>query len=363
MRCVVEINHPAQVHLLRNLYFSLIKNNHFVKVFTKNDSTISSLLSLYNIPHSFIGRKGSGTVGKLFAQIWFDLKMLNYILFHKISIGIGSSITNDHIAALTQMKSIHLSDDDEEVVPLMSKYAYPFSTTILTPQCCKFTNFQGKIINYMGYHELAYLHPNKFNPDISAISELGVKQGEVFFIMRFNSFTAHHDIGIRGLSLGQKIELVNTLSKRGKVFITAEKMIEPELSQYQLKISPTKIHSLLYYATMFLGDSQTMTSEAAVLGTPSIRCNTFVGRISYLEEEEDKYGLTYGFKPDDFPSLLNKVEELLRMEDLKEEWQRRRQKMLADKIDVTAFLVWFIENYPESVGVMKQNPDYQYIFR
>jgi hypothetical protein len=37
--------------------------------------------------------------------------------------------------------------------------------------------------------------------------------------------------------------------------------------------------------------------------------------------------------------------------------------MLSEKIDVTAFLVWFIENYPESVTVMRQNPDYQYNFR
>ncbi len=31
--------------------------------------------------------------------------------------------------------------------------------------------------------------------------------------------------------------------------------------------------------------------------------------------------------------------------------------MLADKIDVTAFMVWFVENYPASVKVMQENPD------
>lgn len=33
---------------------------------------------------------------------------------------------------------------------------------------------------------------------------------------------------------------------------------------------------------------------------------------------------------------------------LREEFYRRREKMLSDKIDVTAFLTWFIENYPDS---------------
>jgi uncharacterized protein len=363
MRCVLEINHPAQVHLLRNLYLLLTNKNHFVKVFIKNDPAISSLMNLYKIPYCFIGKKGKGILGKLFAQVWFDLRMLFYILPRNISIGIGSSITNDHIAALTRMKSIHLSDDDEDVVPLMSKYAYPFSTIILSPQCCIFKNHKEKNITYSGYHELAYLHPKRFNPDSSVLHELSIRQGEPFFVLRFNSFTAHHDIGIRGLSLEQKLGLINVLSEKGKVFITTEKKIEPELSQYQLKISPVKIHSLLYYATMFIGDSQTMTSEAAVLGTPAIRCNSFVGRISYLEEEEHVYGLTYGFKPEDFSSLLTKVQELLSIPDLREEWQRRRQRMLAEKIDVTAFIFWFIENYPESVKIMRENKDYQYNFK
>ena len=119
----------------------------------------------------------------------------------------------------------------------------------------------------------------------------------------------------------------------------------------------------MYYATMFIGDSQTMTSEAAVLGTPSIRCNTFVGRIHYLEEEEYKYGLTYGFRPDQTEAMFQKIEELLVMPNLKQEWQARRQKMLSEKIDYSRFLTWFIENYPESARIMRENPDYQWRFK
>ena len=51
------------------------------------------------------------------------------------------------------------------------------------------------------------------------------------------------------------------------------------------------------------------------------------------------------------------------MSNLREVFQQRRQKMLSDKIDVTAFYTWFIENYPESAKIMKQNPDYQLKFK
>ena len=114
---------------------------------------------------------------------------------------------------------------------------------------------------------------------------------------------------------------------------------------------------------MLIGDSQTMTSEAAVLGTPAIRCNTFVGRISYLEEEEHQYNLTYGFLPTNTDAMFKKIEELLAIPNLKAVWQERRQDMLKDKIDVTAFYVWFIENYPESVRIMRENPEYQNVFK
>ena len=40
-----------------------------------------------------------------------------------------------------------------------------------------------------------------------------------------------------------------------------------------------------------------------------------------------------------------------------------RFRMLAEKIDLAKFLVWFIEDYPESRKIMSENPDYQFNFR
>lgn len=42
---------------------------------------------------------------------------------------------------------------------------------------------------------------------------------------------------------------------------------------------------------------------------------------------------------------------------LREEFQRRREKMLSDKIDVTAFLTYFIENYPASAAEARNAND------
>jgi hypothetical protein len=101
----------------------------------------------------------------------------------------------------------------------------------------------------------------------------------------------------------------------------------------------------LAFANLFVGDSQSMTIEAAVLGTPAIRCNTFVGRCPVIEELEQLYKLTFGFLPRDEKSMLDMVKDLMRSDNLKDEWSKRRDTMLEDKIDLTAWMVPFVENY------------------
>ena len=157
--------------------------------------------------------------------------------------------------------------------------------------------------------------------------------------------------------------LIDILEKQGDVYITSERDLEPQFEKYRLNINPLDIHHVMSYAKLYIGDSQSMAVEAAMLGVPSVRFNDFAGKISVLEELEHKYGLTYGIKTDKPDQLYEKIEELLAMPDLQEKFQLRRQSMLADKIDVTAFFVWFIENYPESARIMNENPDYQLRFK
>jgi len=357
MNILMDIAHPAHVHLLRNTYYELKNRGHNVFVTVKDIPSARILLEKYQIPYIYLGGKKDTLIGKALLQIGYNLKVWWLVISKKIEIGFGSSVTLTHISALTGMKSIFLDDDDDDVEPLVVKYAHPFADVVLSPDCAKRTS--SKLITYRGYHELAYLHPNNFTPDVSVLTEIGLNPDETYFVLRFNAFKAHHDVGVKGLSIENKRKLITYLETKGKVFITTERNIDDEFKQYQLLLSPEKVHSLIYYATMLIGDSQTMTSEAAVLGTPAIRSNSFVGRISYLEEEEHTYGLTFGFLPNAFEAVMKKIEELLSISNLKEMWQERRMEMLRDKIDVTAFFVWFIENYPESKRIMAEDPGFQ----
>ncbi len=361
MKVLIDINHPAHVHLLRNVYKMLMDKGNEVMVVVKEIPSAIKLLDLYGIPYVNIGEKDDSIAKKGFDQLVYAWRILKLVRSNHIDIGVGTSINLPHVSKFSSMKSVVLDDDDDEVEPLFVKYGHPFADTILSP--IDTPRKSKKTVYVNAYHELSYLHPNRFEPDPSVLKDAGVEMGEPYFILRFNAFKAHHDVGVVGLTIENKRRLVNYLKSKGKVFITTERHIDDEFIPYQLKVSPEKAHSLMYYATMLVGDSQTMTSEAAVLGTPAIRCNTFVGRIHYLEEEEHKYGLTYGFRPEQSEEMFQKVEELLSMPNLKEEWQIRRQKMLSEKIDYAKFLTWFIESYPDSLTIMKDTPDYQWRFK
>ena len=128
------------------------------------------------------------------------------------------------------------------------------------------------------------------------------------------------------------------------------------------------MHHVMAFASLYIGDSQTMAAEAGVLGVPFVRFNDFVGRIGYLRELEDVYELGYGIhatplasdspirradgsaQPSGVEELYKRVEELVAMpsEQRRKVWAERRQTMLSDKIDCAKFLTWFIENYPAS---------------
>lgn len=362
MNILIDIGHPAHVHLYKNLAKLLKKNGHAVFITVKDIPSAKILLSENNLDYIELPPKSDSLLGKVFRQFQFDWIVYKLVKKHKIEIGIGTSVTNAHVSRISKMQSVLFDDDDDEVQPLVVKWLHPYASVILSPVSLLLKNRprkQKNTVYYKGFHELAYLHPNNFSPNKEVLEELGIQENETFFILRFNVFKAHHDIGERGLSLEQKLKIIEKLKGKGKIFITTERKIEPELEKYQAPVSNSKMHDLLYYSSMFIGDSQTMTSEAAVIGTPSIRCNSFVKRIAYLDEQEENYGLTFGFLPSDFDLLIAKLDEILSIKDIKSTWKFKRDRLLSEKMDMSAFMHWFIEGYPDTLKQLQGNPEIQ----
>jgi len=339
VRVLFDLGHPAHFHLFRNAIAELRDCGHGVEIVAHEKDCLPDLLRAAGWAHHLIPRR-SHRLGALpeaaLRALAVELRLAGR---EPIDLMVGTSISIGLASRLGAATSIVFEEDDATVIPVFAKLAYGSSHYVATPRCLAFEKHGSKHLTYPGYHELAYLHPDRFRPNEGIRRELGLPAGERYFVVRLVAFRAHHDVGQRGLGLAEAREIVRRLGERGRVFLSGEGELAEDLEPYRLPTPPDRIFDVLAGADIVVGDSQTMIAEAAVLGTPALRCNTFVGRLAYLEELEHEYGLTVGVRPDRFDRALALIDAWLAEPNLRAEWQRRRQAMLARTVDLTTWML------------------------
>ncbi len=351
MKILVEIGHPGHVHHFKNMIWNLEKDGYEIKIVAIDKDITLNLLDTYGFKYEKLGKNYKSLAGKLYSLIVRDIKLLK--IAKKFKPDMFISRISPHSAHVSRLfHKPHISFDDTEHAKFNDMLAIPFTDVICTSTSFK-RDLGKKQIRFNGYTELAYLHPKYFKPDSSVLDDLGLSKDDKFIILRFVSWEASHDIKQKGFDLQTKKELIKEIEKRAQVFITSEKALTKDFEKYRITIPPEKIHDLLYYSTMYIGEGATMASEAAVLGTPAIYVNT--QRVGYLDEQEERYGLVYIFSNPKTAQrdAVTKAIELLEDENVKSKWQRKKEKLLSEKIDVTKFMTEFIENYPESFTNIK----------
>ena len=359
MRVLVYMGHPAHFYLYKNVIENLRAKNNEVDILIKKKDILQNLLNNQGWKYNNIleeGRKGS-KFSMFYAMLKRSWRLLKFCNVNRPDLLTGTSVENSYIGPLKNIPVINCNEDDAKVVPLYAKLSYPGASVVLSPIVCENGKWEEKSVKYPSYQELAYLHPNHFTADKTVVEKY-FSADKPYFILRFAKLNAHHDEGIQGINTEVAQRLIDILKPHGDIYITSERELEPQFEQYRIKINPLDMHHVMAFASLYIGDSQTMAAEAAVLGTPFVRFNDFVGRIGYLRELEDDYQLGYGIKASEEGSverLCNAVSELANLSsaERKERYQTRRQKMLSEKIDYAKFLTWFIENYPDSKELSK----------
>jgi predicted glycosyltransferase len=356
MRIQIDIGHPGHVHLFKNFAWRMQERGHEI-LFTCRDKEFEIyLLEEYGFRYKSFGKKYKKLIGKLFGLLKFDIQSIMTAFHFKPDIFMShGSMYVAHASFF--FRKPHLSFEDTFNMEQVKLYS-SFTEVILVNDFEEPPLKSDNIIPYNGYHELAYLHPNWFTPNSDIFEILKLEQSEPYIILRFVSWDASHDVGQGGLTLEYKEKLINTLAKKIKIFISSEGELPDSLKPYQIKIPPPKMHDVLAFATLFIGEGATMASECAMLGTPSIYINTL---DPLTIKEQGDYGLNFDYRNAD--GLLEKAVELLNQKDLKEEFKIKKEKLLSEKIDITAFTIWFTENYPQSHNILKETPAYQLRFK
>lgn len=363
MKLLFYLGHPAHFHLFKNAILKLSGNGHEIIILIKKKDILEELLTRSNLPYINILPEGRGDSksGIALGMLKRDWRLFRYCLKSRPDLMIGTSTEIGHIGSLLHIPSINVNEDDADAVPLYSRLSYPLSKHILSPDVCNNGRWEKKSIKYRGYHELAYLHPDNFSPS-KDIAGKYLSLEKPYFLIRFARLNAHHDRGVLGITDELALRIIEILKPYGDIYITSEREFDARFEPFRLNIDPLDIHHVMAFASIYIGDSQTMAAEAGVLGVPFIRFNDFVSRIGYLNELENKYNLGFGIKPSEPEKLIELINNLVRMANRAEVFAFRRMKMLNEKINLTEFIVWLIEYYPESVKILEHNPEYQFKF-
>ena len=371
MRILIDVGHPAHVHMYHYFTEEMQRRGHEVLFSCRDKEFEIRLLKQFGFKYVNVGKKHKGIVGKIFDTIWYDfLELLLALRFRPDVFMSHGSLLSAHVSWL--LRKPHITLEDTFNMEQVNLYV-PFSKVVFTAMYDNPLVGRKNVLRYSGYKELMSLHPNWFTPDMEGIKEeLGLRTEEKFSIVRFVAWNATHDRGHRGISIENKVKAIQTFAKYGRVFISSEGALPPEIEallsdeairregevlQYPVQrfsLAPERMHHAEAAASLVWGESSTMVAEAAVLGTPGVFLDN-TGRL-FTKDIEEHYGLCYNLteSPEDQSRAIEIGEQILSGQ-IPVDFRARHEQLLREKIDVTGMFCWFIENYPESEKMWREN--------
>lgn len=345
MKLLIDILHPAHVHIFRNLVTELVARGHEVRLTMRDKDVARELLDEYGFSYDVLSRQQSGLAlaGEFLlrnARLWDVVEQFRP---HFLAGAMGPSI-----AAVGRLRRVLRRDPvrvvvfyDTERAPLTNSFVYPLADYVCTADCYA-APVNGNHLTYPGYQQLAYLHPTRFTPDPEVVRSVGVDPTSRYFVVRFVSYQASHDLSTSGLSNEKKIEIVRALSQHGRVIVTSERGLPAELESYRLPLPAREMHHVLAFARLLVGESATMASEAAVLGVTAVYISP--QRRGFTDDQERRYGLVHNFTESRYhEDWMSTVTALASDEKLGERAREARTRLLREKIDVTQWMLELFE--------------------
>lgn len=320
MKYLFELNHPKHYYQFKHLMLLLQENGHEVKVVARDKDVLLKVLQEEHVAYEIFGKHRKNMYAKVLGTIPTLLSYNRIVRRYRPDIIVSkASFYAVCMAKIHGSKSVIFPDS--EVVMVTNKYVVPLATKVVTPSTFGL-DYGVKHVRTKGFFEDCYLSPSVFSPDESVIERYKLQRP--YAVFRFVGWYANHDVGNNGFSLEQKIQLVHEVEKHMTVYISSEKPLPKELTHCQLPAPASLIHHVLAYADLYLGDSQTMATEAALLGTPAIRSNSFVGEndMTNFIVLEKEYGLLRNVR--EFRELLPILSDYAKC-SRKQEWQSKRQ--------------------------------------
>ena len=195
-----QLNHPAHFHLFKHTIQILEGKGHEILISIKDKDILKELVKDYHFVQLSEGYRKKNVFSILNSLYKRDKKLFKITKAFKPDLMIGTSPEIGQIRPFVESPSLFFGEDDVNLsIPMYigALMCYPLFSSILSPIGVNNSIWNRKTINYNGFQKLAYLHPNRFNPDRSKVD---VSEHEKYFIIRFANLEAYHDINAKGIS-------------------------------------------------------------------------------------------------------------------------------------------------------------------
>lgn len=338
MRFIFELNHPKHYYQFKNVMRTLQEHGHIVLVLARDKDVLLNVLDEETVTYEIFGLHKKKMLQKVFGSFSIIRNYMRIVKRFRPDVIVSkASLYGCHCAKRYGCKSVIFPDS--EVVKLTNKRVVPLATIVITPETFGL-DYGEKHIRIKGLFEDCYLAPSVFVPDTNVVEQYGLEKP--YAVFRFVGWFANHDVNNSGFTLDEKKQLVKAVLPYMHVYLSSENELPKDLECYKLPTPASMIHSVLSEADLYLGDSQTMAAEAALLGTPAIRSNSFVGPndMTNFKVLEKTYGLLRNIKG--FNEVLTVVTDFAQ-NSRKEEWRVKRHSYYEKVGDSNKAIVELLE--------------------
>ena len=335
MRILLDITHPAHLHFFRAAVAKLRGQGHEVRLTGRDKDVLLDLAARMDMRLETFGGAPRGLVGMASTLVGRQARLAGIARDFRpdVMAGIGGTF----VAFVGWCMRIPvLVFSDTESATLSNLITYPFMTRLCTPRSYGRPDRPDQV-RYAGYHECAYLLPEVFTPDPTVRDELGVDEGEPYCIVRFVGWGAGHDLGRKGLTQERQLDMVRRLAEHGRVFVSAEGDVPEEIRPLLFRLPVHRMHHALAHARLIVGESSTMSQEAAVLGVPSVFIYPRV-ELGPTTDLATRHKILHWLEPDDYEAAVRIAVELFRDADTSR-WASVGRAIAAESDDVTQVVV------------------------
>lgn len=331
MRILLDLVHPADALFFFHAIEALKGKGADVRVVSRRKDVLIQLLEELDVDHLPLTTARNGVLGLARELMERDLALFKVAREWKPDVMAGfGGVAISHVGKLLSIRSV--SFYDTEHASLQMRLTLPFISEWHVPRSWNGPVAKGRTFRFAGSKQFAFLHPDYFRADARRALAAGWDPNRENFLVRAVAWRANHDRGRQGMSLAQLRHIVGLLAGRGKVHVSAEAELPPDLRPLKYAGRSSDFHHLLAHCRLCCGESITVASESVALGVPVLL--QIDKEYSYVSEQE-RAGLIRRFAPDDDPDAVLRDA----LQEQQEEFRVRALRYVKSSIDVNRYVV------------------------